>query len=332
MAEPTDRLHLLRAFASLRWYEETIKFVFPFVAKTSELLLAAGIVISTANFLTDGAVMSHNTALADAWSWAQALAIDGSLSIVFMNAFHSLRERDTIKAIIFFTLTALLATVAGLITHFDALGHATGLPVTDMRISGIIPVWVMTALRAVAVIGFLLASRLKEVSFQHLRQQWSKEALSSRESCQEQAISQIDYQALASALVGAMQQAGVVGNVSIVEEKITSLPSPAEDTRETIETERAHARKQESSPCSHRQTQREELVIDEPAEVKIARAYEALTAERVARQESKPISARDLALRAKVRRSTCSEWLQQYAKPRVETDEDCDREKILAGN
>jgi hypothetical protein len=170
MAEQTDRLHLLRAFASLRWYEETIKFVFPFVAKTSELLLAGGIVITTANFLTDGAVMSHNTALADAWSWAQALAIDSSLGMVSMNAFQAMREREKIKAVISFTLTALLALVAGLITHFDALSHAAGLPVTDKSISGVIPLWVMTALRAIAVIGFLLASRLKPFSFNAVRQ------------------------------------------------------------------------------------------------------------------------------------------------------------------
>jgi hypothetical protein len=160
MAEQTDRLHLLRAFASLRWYEETIKFVFPFVAKTSELLLAGG----------DGAVMSHNTALADAWSWAQALAIDSSLGMVSMNAFQAMREREKIKAVISFTLTALLALVAGLITHFDALSHAAGLPVTDKSISGVIPLWVMTALRAIAVIGFLLASRLKPFSFNAVRQ------------------------------------------------------------------------------------------------------------------------------------------------------------------
>jgi hypothetical protein len=311
MAEHTDRLHWMRAFASLHWYEETIKFVFTFVAKTSELLLAAGIVISTANFLTDGAVMCHNTALSDAWSWAQALAIDSSLGIVFLNAFQSLRERDNVKATIFFTLTALLATVAGLITHFDALGYATGLPVTDARISGIVPVWVMTALRAVAVIGFLLASRLKEISFQHLRQERSQGALLRQEQLQEQAVPQIDYQALASALVGAMQQAGVVGKVNIVEEKITSLSSPSVDVKETIEVEQTDTMTPAPSPCSDGQPQREEPIIDESAEVKIARAYEALTAERVARQESKPISARELALRAKVRRSTCSEWLQQ---------------------
>jgi hypothetical protein len=139
----------LHSFATLDWYEETIKFIFNFVTKTSELLLASGIVISTANFLTDGDVMSHNKVLSDAWAWAQALAIDSSLGIVFMSAFLALRERERIKAAVFITLTILLATVAGLITHFDALAHATGLPVSDKSISGVIPLWVMTALRLI---------------------------------------------------------------------------------------------------------------------------------------------------------------------------------------
>jgi hypothetical protein len=94
-----------------------------------------------------------------------------------------------------------------------------------------------------------------------------------------------------------MQQAGVVGNVSIVEEQITSLPSPAEETGEMMEAERVCPCEHEPSPCSQGQTQQEESVIDESAEMKIIRAYEALTAERAARQESKPISARELALR-----------------------------------
>src|SRR5258708_4496513 len=98
----TGTRNRLQAFASLHWYDETIKFVFNFVTKTSELLLAAGVVISTANFLTDGDVMSHNKALSDAWSWAQALAIDSSLGIVFMNTFQALRERERVKASIFF--------------------------------------------------------------------------------------------------------------------------------------------------------------------------------------------------------------------------------------
>jgi hypothetical protein len=87
MAEPTDHLH---------WYEKTIKFVFALVTKTSELLLAAGIVISTTNFLTDGDMMNYQNALSDAWE--QALAIDSSQGIVFMSAFQSVRERDKVKS------------------------------------------------------------------------------------------------------------------------------------------------------------------------------------------------------------------------------------------
>ncbi|EFH86994.1 hypothetical protein [Ktedonobacter racemifer] len=155
----------IKTFASLHWYDETIKFVFNFAAKTSELLLAAGVVVSSANFLTDGSIMQDHTPLSVAWAWAQALAIDSSLGIVFVNGFQAARERYKIKAGIYFALTAMLASVAGLLTHFDALAHATGLPVTSQSISGIIPLWMLTGLRAVAVIGFLLVGRLKNVSF-----------------------------------------------------------------------------------------------------------------------------------------------------------------------
>ncbi len=225
------RLQWVRSFATLDWYEETIRFIFNFVAKTSELLLAAGIIVSTANFLTDGDIMSHNKSLSDAWSWAQALAIDSSLGIVFMNAFVAVREREKIKAAVYITLTVLLATVAGLITHFDAYSHASGLPVTDKSVSGVIPLWIMTALRAVAVIGFLLASRLKNISFNELRRELAHEPQP------EPTVPQIDYNALATALIGAMQQAGTIGRMSSTEEednhyqrpKLTPLPETRTD-------------------------------------------------------------------------------------------------------
>ena len=276
----------LQTFASLHWYDETIKFVFNFVAKTSELLLATGIIISTANFLTDGHVMSHNEALSNTWSWIQALAIDSSLGIVFMNAFQAVRSRDKVKAVIFFTLTALLATVAGLVTHFDALSHASGLPVTDKGVSGVIPLWVMTTLRALAVIGFLLSSRLKDVSFSDFHKEWQPGPELSQEPQRGPIVTQqIDYNALASALVTAMQQAGVLEQARIVEveQEIPSLSTP-----------------KVGNPS------------EEPLEVKLARAYETLKEERAREPNLKSISARDLAKCANVRRSTCSEWLQHH--------------------
>jgi hypothetical protein len=292
-----DKQHV-QSFLSLEWYDEIVKFIFLFVTKTSELLLAAGIIVSTANFLTDGDVMGHNKGLSDAWSWAQAFAIDSSLGIVFMNAFEAVRERDKIKAIIFFTLTVLLATVAGLVTHFDAFAHVAGLSVTDKRVSGILPLWVMTALRSVAVIGFLLASRLKNISLRQFRLDWTQNAEVTQERTQSElpnGTSQIDYTALASALVQAMQQGGTTQQITVEQKETTALPEPkAEERSLSTSTEG------ESSPNA-----------GESAEAKMMIAYEQIQQERANQPNTKPISARDLAKRANIRRSTCGEWLQK---------------------
>jgi len=219
---------------------------------------------------------------------------NSSLGVVFMNAFQAVRERDKIKAVIFFTLTALLATVAGLITHFDALSHASGLPVTDKGVSGIIPLWVMTTLRALAVIGFLLASRLKHISFRELRLDWNKEPERNQEPPREPAVApQIDYHALAAALVKAMQQAGAIGHVNVVEQGATALPALKAGTTMGATPE-------------------------EPVAAKLERVYDAIREERMNQNNQKPISARELARRANVRRSTCSDWLQQHGAGQVE--------------
>ncbi len=206
---------------------------------------------------------------------------------------------------IFFTLTALLATVAGLITHFDALSHASGLPVTDKGVSGIIPLWVMTTLRALAVIGFLLASRLKHISFRELRVDWNREPERNQEPPREPAMApQIDYHALAAALVKAMQQAGAIGHVNVVEQGATALPAlKAGTTSENEKTE---------SGTTTGATQ------EEPVAAKLARVYDAIREERMNQNNQKPISARELARRANVRRSTCSDWLQQHGAGQVE--------------
>ena len=55
-------------FTTLGWYDGLIEFLFRFVAKTSEPLLAAGLVISAADFLTSGALMRNNAAFGMAWA------------------------------------------------------------------------------------------------------------------------------------------------------------------------------------------------------------------------------------------------------------------------
>ncbi len=153
----------LYAFLSLGWYEVALRFLFTFVAKTSEILLAAGLVVSTANFLTDGSILAAHPGVSIAWAWAQALAIDSSLGVSLSYAFHCLKQEEWIKGALYGVLTLLLSVVAGAITTIDIVSHALHLSTGDAMLQMGINIAVLSRLRAIAVIGFILMSRLRDL-------------------------------------------------------------------------------------------------------------------------------------------------------------------------
>ena len=135
------------------------------------------------------------------------------------------------------------------------------------------------------------------MSLRQFRLDWTQETVTNQELAHREQPSvapQMDYNALASALVQAMQQTGTIQHVIIEQQETTALPEPKvkETTSKKVERE---------GPSDD----------TESAEVKMTSAYEQIQQERVSQPNSKPISARELAKRANIRRSTCSEWLQK---------------------
>ncbi len=158
----------LEAFVSLAWYDIFIRFVANFIAKTSELLLCAGLVVSSANFLTDGTILGTTTPVSQAWAWAQALAIDSGLAVSFYHVLESLKQRDWIKCVLTSVLTGLLAVVAGTITNVDIFSHAIHVPISSATSLMGLDIKMLSILRSVAVVGFVLMSRLHDVSLKDL--------------------------------------------------------------------------------------------------------------------------------------------------------------------
>ncbi len=69
--------------------------------------------------------------------------------------------------------------------------------------------------------------------------------------------------------------------------------------------------------CGSQDTEPETIAVadqQETVEIKLARTYVTLREERANQQNAKPISARELARPANVRRLTSSERLQQYGE------------------
>ena len=156
---------LWQKFVSLGWYDGLIEFLFRFVAKTSEPLLAAGLLISAADFLTSGALMRGNTAFSMAWAWTQALAIEASSGVVFVYALGSFRQHDRVKAWLYLVLSILLATTGGAMLLFQLIANTTGMQ-ERMLPGGLF--YGLAVLRVVVSISYVYLCRAKHIRFTDL--------------------------------------------------------------------------------------------------------------------------------------------------------------------
>ena len=292
----------LHAFASLAWYEGVITFLFTFAAKTSEVLVAVGLIISTASFLTDGNVMGKNAGLATAWAWVQALAIDSSLGVTFSSVFSALKQRDWLKALCYSLLTGLLAVVAGTITNVDTLSHVTHSSITSATLQLGLNVKFLATLRSVAVVGFILMSRLKGVSFKDWYDTSSATSPSSPRTSPSPEQTEKTMALIQQVVAELLAQQG--RRVVIEEQETPSrLQLPPEQAAQQQESKVAPP-----SPEERHETHLEESreLSPEEREARLARAYQELEA------EGKRISGRALATRAHMRRSTCNQWLATH--------------------
>jgi len=149
-----------QTFVSLSWYDSLIEFLFRFVAKTSEPLLAAGLVISAADYLSHGAVMAGHPAFSLGWAWAQALALESSSGVVFVYALQAFRAKDNLKGGIYLALALMLAIVGGgmLLLQVNAITLGSA--------ENAIPV--LNVLRVIVSIAYIFLLRAKSIRFSDL--------------------------------------------------------------------------------------------------------------------------------------------------------------------
>ena len=143
-------------FTSLGWLDGLIEFLFKFVAKTSEPLLAAGLVISAADYLSRGRVMTGQPTFALAWAWTQALALEASSGVVFVYALTAFRAKDNLKGGIYLALALMLACVGGSMLFLQINGSAET------------SILALNIARVVASISYIFLLRAKHIRFSDL--------------------------------------------------------------------------------------------------------------------------------------------------------------------
>src|SRR6266702_2378550 len=150
-----------QSFVSLGWYAGIISFLFRFLAMTSEPLLALGVILSAADFLQQGHLMSHNPALVVAWSWAQALAIEASTGPALAFSLDAFRASDKLKGRLYATLAALLFIVGGAMLFLQLVSNVTGSSEASVTPWVLYPLLALRVLVASGIVALLCSKHLR---------------------------------------------------------------------------------------------------------------------------------------------------------------------------
>ena len=146
----------------LIWLDVLLDFAFKLTAMSSELLLALGVILSTANHFQHGGLFDNNSPVFQAWTWTQAIGFEASAGVVLARALDANREGDSIKKNILLMLMGGLAFVGTVMLVMAFVELSTGIKETDL------PAWygiAMAILRGVVSVAYVTIGRVKHRRF-----------------------------------------------------------------------------------------------------------------------------------------------------------------------
>lgn len=300
MSAPEQKTERWKAFISLDWYDGAIEFLFRFVAKTSEPLLAAGIVYSAADVLSKGHLGSTNATMDNLWAISQALAIESSGGVVLVYGLESMKAKDRVKAWMYLLLSALLA-LAGGIMLFMQLAGLENQQIDSPLMRGLF------ALRCVVSVGYIYLCRTKAISFRNLNKEQPAATAPSQPPTTPAPIqppAPLDYQQLAHELAPLLQAV----RTTIIEEVKASITGPEREDVRSL-PERKEGQPQTMLLLDAGKKQGRVKRTEEPV-LSVIEKLEAVYQELAQANPGQRISGRALAKVAHVDRQTCSAWLK----------------------
>ncbi len=295
------------SFASLHWYDAFIEFLFRFPAKTSEPLLAIGIVYSAAIILSEGALTSHDALFDGFWAITQALAIESSGGVVLVYGLQSLRDQDNVKAALYLILSALLAITGGIMLFMHMADWQR--PRNDPFMLALF------ALRCVVSVGYIYLCRTKHIRFHDLKPIQEAEVqkeLQVAKDTSEQAGApapaiEIDYDRLAEALLPRLRpmlMAQVTTTITEDEYQVPALVAATARNQNHIE---ATAQQISKTRARAKPAKTKEELEQERHQI-LEQGYQAL----LVSTGGKRVSGKMLAEHTHIGRAACIAWLKTY--------------------
>jgi len=111
----------MKQFAVIEKLDTCILYLLELASSLSVLLLAFGLIASTANVLTKGSVLTDNLIMQRIWAWTQSIAIDASVTGTIIRTFRYNAEGERVKTWLYGLLSALLLFTAAIVLNIESV-------------------------------------------------------------------------------------------------------------------------------------------------------------------------------------------------------------------
>jgi hypothetical protein len=153
----------MKQFTSIEKLDTVILYLLELASSISVLLLAAGLIASMSNVLTQGMLLSDNKAMQIAYAISQSVAIDAGLGTTIIRTFRYHQEGEKVKTWLYGLLSALLLFTAAIVSNIEAVQQALNITLQEAYIHVFIPVEALIWIRSVTVVLLIVSHALRHV-------------------------------------------------------------------------------------------------------------------------------------------------------------------------
>jgi hypothetical protein len=154
---------MMSQFKSIEKIDTGILYALELTSSISVLLLAFGLIVSMANVLTKGSVLTENVTMQRIWAWTQCIAIDASVAGTIIRTFRSYAQGERVKYLLYGFLSVLLLFTAAIVSNIESVQQTLNIALDAAYVHVFIPLEALIWIRSLAIVLLIVAHALRHV-------------------------------------------------------------------------------------------------------------------------------------------------------------------------
>src|SRR5260370_38105060 len=153
----------MKQFSSIEKLDRIILYALELASSVSILLLGFGLIVSMANVLREGGVISDYIIMQRIWAVTQCVGIDASGAGTIIRTFQYHQEGEKVKTWLYALLSVLLLFTAAIVLNIESVQQTLNITLEKAYIHVFVPVEALIWIRSVAIVLLIVAHAMRHV-------------------------------------------------------------------------------------------------------------------------------------------------------------------------